>query len=77
MMQRPQSNGISVQLSMIVCMGERLGFDVLYELKACFAVAIRSNHAVGCRANKRLQAKRKFDASSVMVRQNFATSVFW
>jgi len=50
--------------------------NVLYELKLDFAVAIRSNHAVW------LPRKQTFgiidgenlSASSVMVRQNFATS---
>jgi len=48
---------------------------MLYELKLDFAVAIRSNHAV-CRANKRFGIidGENLSASSVMVRQNFATS---
>jgi len=50
--------------------------NVLYELKLDFAVAIRSNHAVWLRANKRFGIidGENLSASSVMVRQNFATS---
>jgi len=63
-------------------MGERPGFvNVLYELKLDFAVAIRSNHAVWLPRKQTVRHNRwrKLSASSVMVRQNFATSekLFW